>query len=88
VTNLACAALFIAQLRAINVRVALDDFAAVVGMQTVAEFVQSEEVLKKLRSMGVDFAQDFFIHRPAPLDELLLGLPQPPKANSGLLTAA
>jgi len=47
------------------------DVAAVVGMQTIAEFVDKEEVLAKLKTMGIDFAQGFLIHKPAPIDELL-----------------
>jgi len=47
------------------------DVASVVGMQTVAEFVDHPEVLAKLRSMGIDFAQGFMLHRPEPIAELL-----------------
>jgi diguanylate cyclase (GGDEF)-like protein/PAS domain S-box-containing protein len=115
VTNLADAATFIEQVRAVGVRVALDDFgagassfgylktmpvdflkidgqfvrdlttdtldeaavrcfadvASVVGMQTVAEFVDDAGVMSKLRDMGINFAQGFLIHRPAPIEELL-----------------
>jgi diguanylate cyclase (GGDEF)-like protein/PAS domain S-box-containing protein len=46
------------------------DVASVVGMQTVAEFVDHPDVLAKLKVMGVDFAQGFLIHRPAPIAEL------------------
>jgi diguanylate cyclase (GGDEF)-like protein/PAS domain S-box-containing protein len=114
VTALADAAAFIAQVRTVGVRVALDDFgagassfgylktlpvdflkidgqfirdlvadpldeaavrcfadvASVVGMRTVAEFVDSPEVLRKLALMGIDFAQGYLIHRPAPIDEV------------------
>jgi diguanylate cyclase (GGDEF)-like protein/PAS domain S-box-containing protein len=115
VTNLADAALFIEQVRAIGVRVALDDFGAgassfgylknmpvdflkidgqfirnlgsdaldeaavrcfadvakVVGMKTVAEFVEDSSVLEQLERIGIDFAQGYLIHRPAPIQELL-----------------
>ena len=46
------------------------DVAAVTGLKTVAEFVESEEVLTELRRIGIDFAQGFFIHRPEPLENL------------------
>ena len=115
VTNLADAAVFIEQVRAVGVRVALDDFGAgassfgylksmpvdflkidgqfirdlvtdplneaavrcfaevarVVGMKTVAEFVDKPEVLARLRVIGVDYAQGFLLHRPEPIDALL-----------------
>jgi len=47
------------------------DVAGVVGMLTIAEFVDSDEVLEKLRTMGVDYAQGYLVHKPAPIDELL-----------------
>ena len=115
ITHLDDAAAFIAGVRALGVRVALDDFGAgassfgylkmlqvdclkidgqfirglidhpldaaavrcfidvarVMGLETVAEFVDRPEVLACLREMGVDFAQGFLLHRPAPIDELL-----------------
>ena len=43
------------------------DVAAVVGLKTVAEFVENEAVLQHLVVLGVDFAQGFHIHRPGPL---------------------
>jgi diguanylate cyclase (GGDEF)-like protein/PAS domain S-box-containing protein len=46
------------------------EVARVRGLQTVAEFVDSESVLQRLRQMGVDWAQGYLLHRPAPLDEL------------------
>ena len=42
-----------------------------VGVKTVAEFVDRPEVLAKLRSLGIDYAQGFLLHRPAPLNDLL-----------------
>ena len=115
VTHMADAAVFIDDVRAVGVRVALDDFGAgassfgylktlavdflkidgqfvrdmiddpldeaavrcfadvakVLGVQTVAEFVDKPAVLERLRGMGIDFAQGYLLHRPAPIDELL-----------------
>ena len=115
ITNIADAGVFIAQVRALGVRIALDDFGAgassfgylknlgvdlikidgqfirdliddplddvavrcfvevarVVGVQTVAEFVDSAEVLERVREIGVDFAQGYFVHRPEPLEKVL-----------------
>lgn len=41
-----------------------------VGMRTVAEFVETREILDKLREIGVDYVQGFGIARPAPISEL------------------
>ncbi len=37
----------------------------------VAEGVETEEVLERLRGLGVDYAQGYHIARPAPLEEVL-----------------
>jgi diguanylate cyclase (GGDEF)-like protein/PAS domain S-box-containing protein len=47
------------------------DVAQVVGMQTVAEFVDSPAVLERLREIGVNFSQGFLQHEPVPLTELI-----------------
>mgnify|MGYP000968168435 CR=1 FL=1 len=47
------------------------DVAKVVGVKTVAEFVESEEILSELKSIGIDYAQGYLIHRPEPLQDLL-----------------
>lgn len=115
ITDLADATVLIQQMRALGVRIALDDFgvgvssfsylqalpvdylkidgkfiqglmdnpldrtavgcfhqvAQVVGLKTVAEFVECEQVLEALREIGIDYAQGYLIHRPEPLDELV-----------------
>ncbi len=38
------------------------------GKRTVAEFVEDEATLARLREIGVDFAQGYYIGRPAPLE--------------------
>jgi diguanylate cyclase (GGDEF)-like protein len=43
------------------------DVARVVGLQTVAEFVESDAVMQHLKALGVDMAQGFHVHRPGPL---------------------
>lgn len=115
IAHLADAAQFITQVRALGLRVALDDFGAgassfgylkslpvdylkidgqfirdlmndplddvavrcfvevarVVGVKTVAEFVDKPEVLERLKVIGVDLVQGYWLHRPAPLAGLL-----------------
>ena len=41
----------------------------VMGIETVAEFVENAAILQKLKQIGVDYAQGFGIHIPAPLEE-------------------
>ncbi|HEU4460794.1 MAG TPA: EAL domain-containing protein [Methylibium sp.] len=115
VTNLADASQFIEEVRALGVRIALDDFGAgassfgylkslkidllkidgqfirdllddplddvavrcfvdvarVVGVKTVAEFVDRREVLDRLYDLGVDYAQGFLLHKPEPIENVL-----------------
>ncbi len=40
------------------------------GIQTVAEFVENDEVLRILRDIGVDFAQGYGVAKPQPLEDL------------------
>ena len=46
---------------------AINRIGHVMGLQTVAEFVENEEILAKLHELGVDFAQGFALHKPEPL---------------------
>ncbi len=119
ITNMADAASFMSQVRALGVRVALDDFGAgassfgylrslpvdllkidgqfikdivedplndaatrcfvevarVLGIKTVAEFVDRPEVLERVRVIGVDYAQGFLLHKPEPLEQVLSAWP-------------
>lgn len=44
--------------------------AKILGMQVVAEFVESREILDGLKLIGVDYAQGYAIGRPAPFPRL------------------
>jgi diguanylate cyclase (GGDEF)-like protein/PAS domain S-box-containing protein len=39
----------------------------VMGLKTIAEYVESEAIMHRLAELGVDFVQGFGIHRPEPL---------------------
>ncbi len=41
------------------------------GIKTVAEFVESNEIREKLLKMGIDYAQGYAIDKPQPLEEVL-----------------
>lgn len=119
VTNITDAAVFVDQVRALGVKVALDDFGAgaasfgylktlrvdtlkidgqfvrdlvddpldaaavrcfadvakVMGLKTVAEFVDKPSVLARLQEMDVDYAQGYLLHEPAPIGELIESAP-------------
>ena len=47
----------------------ITDIAHVLDKKTVAEQVESEDDCDLLRSLGVDFAQGFGLHRPEPLEQ-------------------
>jgi diguanylate cyclase (GGDEF)-like protein len=49
----------------------VNEVGQVLGMQTIAEFVENDEIVEKLSEIGVNFLQGYAISRPAPLDELL-----------------
>ncbi len=42
----------------------------VMGIETIAECVESEEVLVALQGIGVDYAQGYALARPMPLDDM------------------
>lgn len=50
---------------------AINRVAHTIGIQTVAEQVETDDVIAKLREIEVDFAQGFGLGRPKALDELL-----------------
>lgn len=49
----------------------INDVAKVIGMSTIAEFVESEEIVEILREIGVDYAQGFWTGRPMEIDAIL-----------------
>lgn len=49
----------------------MNDIGHSLGLKTVAEYVESPLILGKLREIGVDYAQGYAIHKPAPIQELL-----------------
>jgi len=48
------------------------DVARVLGIKTIAEFVETDATLQALRAIGVDHAQGYLLHKPEPLSNLLL----------------
>ena len=46
---------------------AINRIAHILGLKTVAEFVEDATILDRLRSIGVDYAQGYFISKPSAL---------------------
>ncbi len=47
---------------------AINRIGHVMGIQTIAEFVEDESILEKLRILGVNYAQGYWVGMPAPLE--------------------
>jgi EAL domain-containing protein (putative c-di-GMP-specific phosphodiesterase class I) len=47
----------------------INEIGHVMGIRTIAEFVENDAILNKLKEIGVDFAQGYGISRPEPLIE-------------------
>ena len=45
----------------------IHDVCGVMGIQTVAEFVENQDIIDKLESIGINYAQGYAIGRPQPL---------------------
>ena len=43
----------------------------VMGLQTIAEFVEDEAIIERLRAIGVDYGQGYGLGKPRALDDLL-----------------
>ena len=41
----------------------------VVGVKTIAEFVENAAILEQLERLGVDYAQGYGVHKPVPLEQ-------------------
>ena len=48
----------------------INELGQVMGKRTIAECVENDEILGKLRELGVDYAQGYGVGRPRPLEEL------------------
>jgi len=49
----------------------INQVAHIMGIETIAEYVESDAIRAALETLGVDYGQGFALARPAPLDELL-----------------
>lgn len=49
----------------------INEIGHVFGLKTIAEFVEDEEIMTELKTIGVDFAQGYAISKPTPIINLL-----------------
>jgi EAL domain-containing protein (putative c-di-GMP-specific phosphodiesterase class I) len=50
---------------------AIAQLAHTMGMETVAEYVETDALRERMTALGVDFGQGFAIGRPVPLADVL-----------------
>ena len=62
---------------------AIAQLARAMNITTVAEYVETQEILTRVRSLGVDYGQGFAIARPVPVAEVLDVLPVLAAATPG-----
>ena len=48
----------------------MNEIAHSLGLETIAEYVENDEILNQLKEIGVDYAQGWGIHKPMPLNDL------------------
>jgi EAL domain-containing protein (putative c-di-GMP-specific phosphodiesterase class I) len=51
----------------------MNRIAHVLGIKTVAEWVENDAILQTLQKLNIDYAQGYGIHKPEPLEFLLVG---------------
>lgn len=49
----------------------INQVAHIMGIETIAEYVESDAIRMELEKLGVDYGQGFALARPAPLEDLL-----------------
>jgi diguanylate cyclase (GGDEF)-like protein len=49
---------------------AINQLGKVMGIKTIAEFVENDRILSKLANIGVDYAQGYGVARPRPLEDM------------------
>ncbi|MFL0801272.1 MAG: EAL domain-containing protein [Agarilytica sp.] len=49
----------------------INEIGHVMGMMTIAEFVENSQIQDKLKALGVDYVQGFGVGRPTPFEEII-----------------
>jgi diguanylate cyclase (GGDEF)-like protein len=62
---------------------AITEVARVMELETVAEYVESDETKDLIAALGVDYAQGYAIGKPVPLQDVLVDLSEQKKKSTG-----
>ena len=49
---------------------AINEVGHIMGIQTIAEYVENDQIIRKLQDINVDFGQGYGIEQPKPIEEL------------------
>jgi diguanylate cyclase (GGDEF)-like protein len=61
---------------------AIAQLARTMSLETVAEYVETEDIRARVATLGVDYGQGYAISKPLPLDELLAELTVTPRVGA------
>ena len=50
---------------------AMKEIGTIMGIKTIAEHVENISTLEKIKDLGVDYVQGYYLSTPRPIDELL-----------------
>lgn len=50
---------------------AINEVGHIMGIKTIAEYVENDQIIKKLRNIDVDYGQGYGIEQPKPINEVL-----------------
>jgi EAL domain-containing protein (putative c-di-GMP-specific phosphodiesterase class I) len=50
---------------------AINEVGHVMGIETIAEYVENDQIIKKLKEINVDYGQGYGIAQPKPIEEVL-----------------
>jgi diguanylate cyclase (GGDEF)-like protein/PAS domain S-box-containing protein len=63
----------------------INEIGHIMKMETIAEFVENDLIMARLKRLGVDYAQGYAISRPEPIDSILKSSPQAEQESEGEL---
>jgi EAL domain-containing protein (putative c-di-GMP-specific phosphodiesterase class I) len=49
----------------------INDIGHVMGMKTIAEFVETDAIMEQVKEVGVDYAQGYSIGKPTPFEDVI-----------------